>query len=83
MEIRESVIDAVRAVGEVLGALKVLLWKIGNVFGKIGLVILRITELIHERRRGGVKEDMYRLVTEGKEWEDIEGGDPVEEEEDK
>ena len=77
MEMEECAIDIVRAVGEVLGALKALLWKIGNVFGKIGLFIVKGTELIYERSQEEVEEDKYRLVTEG---EGIEGEQEEEDE---
>ena len=50
VEIGESALDIVRAVGEVLVVFKELLWKIGSVFGKIGVMILRLTELFWNRQ---------------------------------
>lgn len=50
VEICESALDVVRVVGEVLVIIKELLWKIGDIFGKIGVMILRLTELFWDRQ---------------------------------
>ena len=79
VKIWECAINVVRAVGEILQAIKELLWKIGNFFGQLGLLILTIMELIFDRHP---EEAEYRMVTEGEELEDIEGAGVAGEEED-
>ena len=46
----ESALDIIWAGGEVLVTVRKLLWKIGNVFGKIGVIILRLMELFWDRQ---------------------------------
>ena len=82
VKIWECAIDVVRAAGEILQAIKDLLWKIGSFFGKLGLLILIIMELIYDRNPEEAGNDEYRMVTEGEELEDIEGAGVAGEEED-
>lgn len=74
VKIWECAIDVVRAAGEILQAIKDLLWKIGSFFGKLGLLILIIMELIYDRNPEEAGNDEYRMVTEGEELEDVERG---------